>query len=41
VAKPQSDIYVALLGVSLGAMLLAISLLLFVWGGYDFKTTPG
>lgn len=41
VAKPKSDIYVALLGVSLGSMLLAITLLVVLWSGYDFKIAPG
>ena len=37
VATPKSDIYVALLGVSLGAMILATSLLTWLMYGYDFK----
>jgi len=40
VAKPQSDVYVALLGVSLGAMILAILLLVMLWSRYDFKISP-
>ena len=38
VQKPQSDVYVALLAVALGAMVLACLLLLLVWWRYDFKT---
>lgn len=37
VATPQSDIYVALLGVSLGAMLISILLLTLRLSQYDFK----
>jgi len=40
VATPKSDIYVALLGVSLGSMVLATLLLTVIMGGYDFKVTP-
>lgn len=38
VQTPKSDIYVALLGVALGAMLLGCILLLVVLGRYEFKT---
>jgi len=34
VTTPKSDIYVALLGVALGAMTLATGLLLLVWNRY-------
>jgi hypothetical protein len=37
VQAPKSDIYVALLGVSVGAMFLGCLLLLLVWSRYDFK----
>ena len=37
VATPKSDIYVALLGVSLGAMVLATLLLTLVLNGYEFQ----
>ena len=37
VTTPKSDIFVALLGVALGSMVLAILLLLLVWSRYDFK----
>lgn len=37
VQAPKSDIYVALLGVSAGAMFLGALLLLLVWKNYDFK----
>jgi hypothetical protein len=37
VAAPKSDIYVALLGVSIGAMFIGCLLLLVVWSRYDFK----
>ncbi len=40
VATPKSDVYVALLGVALGAMVLANLLLIILLGGYDFKVTP-
>ena len=39
VATPKSDIYVALLGVSLGAMVLATLLLTLILNGYEFKIT--
>ena len=38
VQTPKSDIYVALLGVSLAAMILGCILLILVWKRYDFKT---
>lgn len=38
VQAPKSDIYVALLGVALGAMILGCVLLLVVLKSYDFKT---
>jgi len=37
VAKPKSDVFVALLGVALGAMILATLLLVVVWSRYEFK----
>ena len=40
VATPQSDIYVTLLGVSLGSMLLSILLLTLRLSQYEFKITP-
>jgi hypothetical protein len=40
VATPQSDIYVTLLGVSLGAMLLSIIMLALRLSQYEFKITP-
>lgn len=40
VQAPKSDIYVVLLGISLGAMALAALLLFLVFGRYDLKTTP-
>ena len=40
VATPKSDIYVALLGVALGAMVLANLLLIILMGKYEFKITP-
>ncbi len=41
VQAPKSDIYVALLGVSLGAIIVGSLLLLAVWGryGYAVKAT--
>ena len=38
VATPKSDVYVALLGVSLGAMILATLLLALILNGYEFQT---
>lgn len=37
VAKPRSDVYVALLGVALGSMILATLLLVVIFSRYDFK----
>ena len=37
VQTPKSDVYVALLGVSLAAMLIGCILLILVWKRYDFK----
>ncbi len=37
VQAPRSDIYVAMLGVALGAILLACLLMLLVLWRYDFK----
>ncbi len=37
VQKPKSDVYVALLGVSLGAILLGMLFLGLVMARYDFK----
>ena len=37
VATPKSDIYVALLGVSLGAMVIATLLLTLILNGYEFQ----
>ena len=39
VATPKSDIYVALLGVSLGAMIVATLLLTLLLNAYEFKIT--
>jgi hypothetical protein len=39
VPKPKSDVWVALLGVSLGAMVLGMLLLLLVLNSYEFQTT--
>ena len=39
VQAPKSDIFVALLGVALGAMILGCLLLLLVLNRYEFKTT--
>ena len=38
VQTPKSDIYVALLGVALGAMVLGCLLLVLVLQRYEFKT---
>lgn len=39
VQAPRSDIYVALLGIALGAILLGCILLVLVLNGYEFKVT--
>ena len=41
VQAPQSDIYVALLGVALGAMVLGCLLLILVLNNYGFSTKVG
>lgn len=38
VQSPKSDVFVALLGVSLAAMLIACILLILVWKRYEFTT---
>jgi hypothetical protein len=38
VQTPKSDEFVAMLGISLGALLLGSLLLLIVWGTYEFRT---
>ncbi len=38
VQTPKSDIYVALLGISLGAMILGCLLLVLILNSYEFKT---
>ncbi len=38
VQSPKSDIYVALLGVSLGAMIIGCILLVLILNRYEFKT---
>jgi hypothetical protein len=38
VQSPQSDIYVALLGIALGAMILGCLLLLLILNRYGFST---
>ncbi len=40
VQSPKSDVYVTLLGISLGSLLLACLLLFLVYSKYDMKTTP-
>ncbi len=40
VTTPKSDVYVAMLGISLGAMVLASLLLTLILNGYEFKVTP-
>jgi hypothetical protein len=39
VQTPQSDIYVALLGIALGAMILGCILLVVLLNRYEFKTS--
>ncbi len=39
VQAPQSDIYVTMLGVALGAMILGCLLLLLILNRYEWKTT--
>jgi len=38
VQTPKSDIYVALLGIALGAMILGCLLLVLILNAYEFKT---
>jgi hypothetical protein len=38
VQTPKSDIYVALLGIALGAMLIGCILLVLILNRYEFKT---
>jgi hypothetical protein len=38
VQSPKSDIYVVLLGVSLGAIVISCILMLILWSRYEFKT---
>jgi len=38
VQTPRSDVYVAMLGIALGAMVLGCLLLVLVLKRYDFKT---
>ena len=40
VAKPKSDVYVALLAISLGALVLACVLLALELNRYQWKVTP-
>ncbi len=40
VQAPKSDVYVVLLGISLGAILLGCLFLGLVMNRYDFKTKP-
>jgi hypothetical protein len=40
VQQPKSDVYVALLGLSLFCMLLACLFLFLVWSRYELKTKP-
>jgi hypothetical protein len=40
VQTPRSDVYVTLLGLSLGAMLLACLFMFLVWSKYEMKTKP-
>lgn len=40
VPSATSDIYVTLLGISLGSMLLACLFLFLVWNRYELKTKP-
>lgn len=39
VQQAKSDVYVAMLGIALGAIVLGCLLLLLVWGRYEYKTT--
>jgi hypothetical protein len=38
VQSPKSDIYVVLLGVSLGAIVISVILMIVLFGRYEFKT---
>src|SRR5690242_16051134 len=41
VQAPKSDVYVAMLGVALGAIIIGSLLLLLRWRDYDFAIKPG
>jgi hypothetical protein len=41
VQSPKSDIYVALLGIALGALIIACILMTIVMGRYGFSTKVG
>ena len=41
VTTPKSDVYVAMLGISLGAMVLASLLLTVLLNGYGFQVSVG
>ena len=40
IAKPRNDIYVALLGIALGAVIIACILLAMEMSHYEWSTTP-
>lgn len=40
VQAPKSDVYVVMLGIALGAIVLACLLLLWLWYGYNMQMTP-
>lgn len=40
IQSPKSDLYVVMLGISLGAILLGCLFLALVWNRYDFKIKP-
>ena len=39
VATPKSDVYVAMLGISLAAMIIASLLMVILLNGYEFKVS--
>jgi hypothetical protein len=41
IQSPKSDVYVAMLGISLGAIVIACILMTLIFSKYEFKTKVG
>jgi hypothetical protein len=41
IQSPKSDVYVAMLGISLGAIIIACILMTLIFSRYEFKTKVG